>query len=207
MKNLKADDLVPSYDWFVVEDPALDGASKDEVRRRFRQLRTSLLETELPDDLDDYKKLAITNEWPRYNFCIHVGSEALQSALDQGCAYSTPTSPSSSHVNVIRADDSWENPDFDRFDWAKYEAVKEIEKKRRRESDDGAVEGDEDDDEEDDDEDDEFDGPEPEIEGSRLHDVGRMKVRADSLLQAYASLQKVWSWDHIYQRPPLMVEC
>jgi hypothetical protein len=204
-ETYRADDLVPSWDWIVQEDPALDGATKDEVRRRYRQLRTSLVEAEVPDDIADFKKQALGRESPRYNFCIHVGSEALESVLREGFTYTTGTNPTTSHVNLVRVDDGWDLPDFDRFDWAKYEAEKVAGKEQGGESSDGAVE--EDDEDYDDDEDDEYDDLQPEVEGSRLTDVGWMKVRADSLIQAYSLLQKVWMWDNFYTRPPQVMEC
>jgi hypothetical protein len=209
--ELQAEDLIPSYDWIVKEDPTLDGATKDEVRRRFRQFRTSLLEAEVPDDLEERKKQAILWEWPRYNFCIHVGAEALESVLREGVAYNGNTNPATtSHVNLVRADSSWDMPDFDRFDWAKYEAEKEAEKKKQgRDSSDEVMHEGNGDDEDDyyDDEDDQFDDGEPEIEGSRLHDVGWMKLSAECHIQAYAALQKVDLWDGRYLRPPLVLEC
>jgi hypothetical protein len=206
--RFNAEDLVPSYDWIVQEDPAtLDGATKDEVRRRFKQLRTSLIEAEVPSDLEHDKIVTLAAESPRYNFCIHVGAEALESVLREGFTYTTATNPTTSHVTLVRADGFWEMPDFDRFDWAKHEAEKEAEKTQGRESSDGTIEEDGDDDDEDDYEDDEYDDHEAEIEGSRLHDVGWMKVRADSLVHAYSVLQKVVMWDRLYKRPPQVMEC
>jgi hypothetical protein len=202
-----AEDLIPSYDWVVQEDPSLEGATKDEVRRRFRQFRTSLREAETPATLEDHKKLALIQECPRYNFCIHVGAEALQSVLREGCAYTGPAKLTSSHVNLVRADDSWDLPDFDRFDWAQYETQKEAERQLRRESNNRvAEEADDDEDDFEDDEDDEYDDREVEIEGSRLNDVGWMKVRISSLIEVYALLQRVWTWDNIYSRPPQVAE-
>jgi hypothetical protein len=196
--DLQADDLVSSYDWIVVEDPALDGATKDEVRRRFRQFRASLLD-EIPSDLEERKKQAIIWEWPRYNFCIHVGPEALESVLREGVAYNGNTNPATtSHVNLVRADDSWDMPDFDTFDWTKHE----VENQLRRELRDEAVK-----DDNDDYEDDDYDDGAPELEGSRLYDVGWMKLSAECLLQAYANLQKYGSWDSRYVRWPRVCEC
>jgi hypothetical protein len=103
----------------------------------------------------------------------------------------------------VRADESWDLPDFDHFDWTKYEA----EQKPRGASNDGAIEADEDDDEYDDEYDeDDYNEGHPEIEGSRLADVGWMKVRAGHLISAYSTLFRGWLWDDIYSRPPQVVE-
>jgi hypothetical protein len=198
-----ADDLVPSYNWIVIEDPAtLDGATKDEVRRRFKKLRTSLVKDEVPDHLEDYKKRRLPSECPRYNFCIHVGSEAVESVLREGVPYNGNSGPTTSHVNLIRADDAWDVPDFDRFDWAQHKAGKQAKKKRRREWRIRSTEKNDDESE-----DDEYDHREAEIEGCRLYDVGWTKVRADSLIYAYSVLQKVWLWRAFYKRPPQVMEC
>lgn len=78
----------------------------------------------------------------------------------------------SCYVNVVRADEDWDQPDFDRFDWKNYESSKARNVENRG--------GDENEDEDEDD----YDEGEPEIEGSRLHDVGRMMVNVTSLVPA-----------------------
>lgn len=178
-------DLIGSYDWNVQEDSALDGAAKDEVRRRFRQLRASLFQDESAADLEDFKKQALMRENPRYNYCIHVDAEALHAVLQRVSDFFE--SPITGHVNLMRADASWEMPNFDRFDWVKYKYEQKGQK-----ADDGPDdedgEGDEDDEDE---EEDDYDEGEPEIEGSRLFDVGWMIVKVDPLIpETYATLIK-----------------
>ena len=187
--NEQASDFVASYNWTVQEDPALEGATKDEVRRRFRQLRGSLIQSETAEDLDDFKKRTLMWENPRYKYCLHVDSEGLHTVLQRASDYFE--GPLQGHSNLIRADESWDQPDFDRFDWEKHET-----EKQRRESDDGPG-----------DEDDEYDEGEPEIEGSRRTDVGWMKVQVPHLIPGlYRTLIQDHSWDHMYCRPPGVCE-
>lgn len=185
-----------SYECNVQEDPSgLDGATKDEVRRRFRQLRESLVADEIPTNLEDFKKQAAMRENPRFNYCIHVDTEALEQCL-QPLTYVEGTIPG--HVNLVRADKDWRMPDFDRFDWDKHES-----EKQKQESGDGQddVEAREDDDEDD------YDEGEPEIEGSRLFDVGWMKVKVETLLpEMYETLIRAFLWDRFYCRPPEVLD-
>lgn len=60
----EAPDLIPSYDLNVQEDPTLERTTRDEVRRRFRQLQKSLLQSEVPGDLEEYKKRQLVCENP-----------------------------------------------------------------------------------------------------------------------------------------------
>jgi hypothetical protein len=110
----------------------------------------------------------------------------------------------------VRADEEWDLPDFDHFDWTKYES----EKQQKREScDKAAVEEDEEaddqedyDDDEDYDDYDDYDQGQPEIEGSRRVSVGWMKIYAGSLVPAYSTLFRSQLWDHFYRRPPQVVD-
>ena len=185
-------DLIDSYDWNVQEDLALDGATKDEMRRRFKQWRRTQSQAEIPDDLEDYERAALMRENLRYNYCIHVDAEAMASVLEQPGVYINAGAPLIGYVNLVRADESWDLPDFDRFDWLTY--------KQASFENEGV--GNEDVEEED-----EYDDGEPELEGSRLHAVGWMKVKVESLIpEMYATLVKGFLWDTIYRRPPGVVE-
>lgn len=193
----KAPDLIDSYDWHFQEDTALEGATKDEVRRRFRRWVSAQAQTEIPAGLEDYKKQALMRENPRYNFCMHVDAEAMNSVLEQPDAYIANGAILSGHVNLVRADESWDLPDFDRFEWSSRFYTSQIQ--QHVESFDGN--------DEDDADDDEYDEGEPELEGSRLHDVGWMTVKVHSLIpEMYATLVKSYLWDKMYRRPPALVE-
>lgn len=77
-------------------------------------------------------------------------------------------------MNLIRADMSWDGPD-----WASHKPP------------------------ESDEEDDPHNEREEEIEGSRQYEVGWMTVRAEALIPClYSVLIKHHFWDHIYARPP-----
>ena len=183
-----------SYECSVEEDPSgLDGATKDEVRRRFRMLRDALIATETPVDLDDFKRHALLRENPRFNYCIHVDKNALESVLQQPSNYVEGTIPG--YVNLVRADENWAMPDFDLFNWEKYMADKKKQSSSGGAGDDGDdTEGDEDDD---------FDEGEPEIEGSRLFDVGWMRIKVETLIpEMYDTMIKGFMWRKFYCRPP-----
>lgn len=95
------------------------------------------------------------------------------------------------YVNIVRADETWDLPDFDRFDWKSYKAL----------------DADKDDHEDEDEDEDNYDEGEPEIEGSRLYDVGWMMVDATSLVPAaYSAFIKSSSWDRLYCRLPKIME-
>lgn len=193
--HYRTPDLVDSYDWDVQHDPTLHGATKDEVRRRFKQWRATNSQAEVPDHLEGYKRAALLRENPRYNYCIHVDAEAMQSVLEQSAAYIDAGAALIGYVNLIRADESWDLPDFDRFDWSVNRPLNR-DVPRNEDEVDGDV-----------DEDDEYDEGELDIEGSRLHDVGWMKVKVESLLpEMYATLVKGFMWDKLYRRPPTIVE-
>lgn len=163
--------LVRRLDWRVQEDPAgLDGASNDEVRRRFRQLVVDQLQPEESREADVPVAAKCGN--PRWNFCVHVDKESLNAVLRDDSVGRTDEPRC---VNLIRADEDWDTPDYDRFDWSGYTAAKV---------------------------DDPHDENEEEVEGSRRYDVGWMKVRVEELAPSlYARLMKTHLWDAMYRRP------
>lgn len=202
-------ELVESYDWNVHEDPSLEGATKDEVRRRFRQWVTTTSQMEIPGGLEDFKKAAIMRENPRYNYCVHVDLDAMDSVMQQPAGAIGLDCPVSGYVNLVRADRGWDLPDFDRFDWASHESLKaaEAEKQERNEEEDGDEYEDEEEYEDEDEYEDEYDKGEPEIEGSRLTDVGWLMVCAGSLVpETFAALIRSFVWDIKYRRPPKVME-
>lgn len=170
--------LARRLDWRVQEDPTtLDGASKDEVRRKFRQLVTTSLQPEESDEAA--VSVATRSENPRWNFCVHVDRQALDSVL-QASADADGIRGNGAYVNLIRADASWDLPDYDRFNWSIHSPADPEE-----------------------DEDDEYDEFEDEIARSRLFDVGWVKVRAKSLVpELYNTLMKNNLWNSVYVRPP-----
>ncbi|KAI7153368.1 hypothetical protein KC349_g8403 [Hortaea werneckii] len=187
-------ELTDALDWNVQEDLSLGGATKGEVRRRFREWVKS--KADIPNGLVDFKEQFLMCENPRYNYCIHVDSDAMESMTPQPPDLGGPEGPVSGYVNVVRADEDWDLPDFGRFDWRSYESSTA-----------GDVEDRGNDEDENEDEDDDYDEGELEIEGSRLHDVGWMEVDATSLVPAtYTTLIKNPLWDSLYYRPSEMLE-
>lgn len=55
-------------------------------------------------------------ENPRYNYWIHVDSYAMESVTPQPPVLGGSEGPMSGHVNLVRDDEDWDLPDFDRFD-------------------------------------------------------------------------------------------
>ncbi|KAK3110182.1 hypothetical protein LTR53_015798 [Teratosphaeriaceae sp. CCFEE 6253] len=182
--------LADSHDWAVQDDASLNGATRDEVRRRFRRWVAADAAAEIPDGMDDSTKAGLMSENPRYNYCVLVDAEAMSSVLQQAPVLGGEDGPITGHVTLIRADEDWDLPDFDRFDWSMHGAADAI-------ADDG----------EDDEGEDEYDEGEPALEGSRLRDVGWMRVGVDSLVpETYATLTKGFMWDKLYCRPPKVME-
>ncbi|RMY45146.1 hypothetical protein D0864_15496 [Hortaea werneckii] len=129
-----------------LEDLSLDGATRDGIRRRFREWEN--FKAEIPNGLDEFKEQFLMRENPRYNSCIHVDSDAMESV--------TPR-----FRRTGRTNDRLHN----------------------------------------------YDESEPEVEGSRLYDVGWMMVDATSLVPAaYSTFIKSSSWDRLYCRPPKILE-
>lgn len=90
----------------------------------------------------------------------------------------------------MKADPNWLYPDFDRFDWQKHEAELQRQKDGNPDSYDEDAAG-------------EYDEREPEIEGSRLYDVGWMRVKLYTLIpHLYQILIGPHSWDTVHSRPP-----
>jgi len=163
--------LADRLDWRVQEDSTgLQGASKDEVRRRFRRLVATELAVE-----EGRGGEAVLDENPRFNYCVHVDAESMRSVLEPGDG-DPDEEELGGYVNLVRADEGWSAPDFDKFDWSTH------------------VPGPEDD---------PYDEGEEEIEGSRLADVGWMKVSVDELIpELYTTLTQNHLWDNYYLRPP-----
>ena len=177
-------DLLDKLAWTVHESPSLDGATKDEVRRRFRQWvqHTAKADpTEVPPDIALEAKEYMLLGHARMRYCIHVDAECLASIPGGDIATENITRLDAGVVNLIRADESWQCPDFDRFDWSTHVAPDPEAGEWETHWDEG----------------------EPEIEGSRLHDVGWMRVNIPALYpDIYSLLDEDHMWDVGYMRPP-----
>lgn len=152
-------ELMKLLTWRVQEDRVeLDGASKDEVRRRHRQLVSSHLRRE--ECARPVASYMARQENPRWNFCVHVDKAALESVLHEPLPQGEiDRLLHERYVNLIRTDSDLEAPDYDRYDWSKHKGPEDPE-----------------------DEDDPHDDNEEQIDGSRLYDVGWMKVQVDDLI-------------------------
>lgn len=185
--DCRNEQLAQNLDWNVHDDPAsLDGASKDKVRHMFRKWVATGAREEFPSNLHEQGlEPVVLRENPRYNYCIHVDAEAMRSVLEtnDNNGKPSPNNPghnTSAYVNLIRADESWQLPDYSSFNWAEWEARVESEEER---------EG--------------IDDGESEIEGSRLSDIGWMKVSVDMLYpDLYSNLVNNDDWENLLCRPP-----
>jgi len=105
-----AEDLMDSLALTVFEDPSLDGASKADVRERFKQWVASPeagAERVRADALPIVSGSVETT--PRFNYCIHVDEGALRSVVGGGQPLSEADRPVVGYVNII--DGSWQWPD------------------------------------------------------------------------------------------------
>ncbi|KAJ4863326.1 hypothetical protein T069G_04280 [Trichoderma breve] len=82
-----APDIADKLDWVFVEDPELEGASLDELKRRFREWARFEVQGRYDIDTTSY------NRGSRYGYFIQVDEAALLSLVD-GLSYG--------HVNIVR---------------------------------------------------------------------------------------------------------
>lgn len=165
--------------WDIIQDRgALDGATKDQVRQRFVEWRDGL-SVERDGAGADHR---ITPYLPRFEYCMHVGRDSLDSLV--------------AHEEALRAGKE------------KHAAPKvffAIVQAKQRPA--GLPEGyDPDEDEEDEDEYDEDPANVPRaIEGCTDEDVGWAYVPADHWVTLYEELHNDQAWHYLYARPPGIV--
>lgn len=164
--------------WTIMQDrEALDGATKDQVRRRFIEWRDGL-SVERDGAGSDHR---ITPYLPRFEYCMHVGRDSLDSLK--------------AHEEALQAGKK------------KHEAPPvcfAIVQAKQRPA--GLPEG-YDPDEEDEDEYDEDPTTAPSaIEGCTDEDVGWMYVPADNWVNLYEELHNDQAWYYLYARPPGIVK-
>ncbi|KAF3073622.1 hypothetical protein CFAM422_004408 [Trichoderma lentiforme] len=82
-----APDITDKLDWVFVEDPELEGASLDELKRRFREWARYEVQGRYDIDTTSY------NRGSRYGYFIQVDEAALLSLVD---------GLSNGHVNIVR---------------------------------------------------------------------------------------------------------
>ncbi|KAH0531012.1 hypothetical protein TsFJ059_005575 [Trichoderma semiorbis] len=87
-----APDIADKLDWAFVEDPELEGALLDELKRRFRAWARSEVKGRFDVDNPPYVRGS------RYEYFIQVDEAALRSLVGN---------PSNGHVNIVRA---WVDP-------------------------------------------------------------------------------------------------
>ncbi|RYP81112.1 hypothetical protein DL770_005975 [Monosporascus sp. CRB-9-2] len=109
--------IIEKVDWRFIEDPELEGASRNELKRRFRAwARTEITSYDIDNTTD--------SRGSRYSYFIQIDEEALLSLLNDPNNLTSPASPpclKRGHVKIVRAwEDSDESGDaFDNEDWMK----------------------------------------------------------------------------------------
>lgn len=170
------EDLAQRLDWSVQQDVSLEGASKDEVRTRFRRWVATNGRAESSRGDEEYQLSSLLWENPRFKYCVHVDAASMASVL-AGPPPTEPDMKNVSYVNLIRADEAWD-AERDPNDFEHPEQSDEAEKEIRN------------------------DEGEPELEGSTMYDVGYMKVSVDGLVPSvYELLVNDRMWDVSYVRP------
>ncbi|KAL2756602.1 hypothetical protein ACRALDRAFT_1062330 [Sodiomyces alcalophilus JCM 7366] len=190
MRGLKAPDLASSLDWVFMDDKdTLDGISRPELRRLFREWAHEAFKREghrhrrmqIPETVQDspeaeprtvYRTVPMLGANSRYIFFIEVDAESLRSIVYDR----DPSDPwDLGHVNFINSE--WEP-----------QGPPESEEERLAMLD---------------------DEPLPPIDGCTDEDVGWMKLKTSSLgisfhLAATYYVEDTWHYD--YKRPPAIVD-
>lgn len=167
--------------WTIVQDrEALDGATKEQVRRRFVEWRDGLsVERDGPGA--DHR---ITPYLPRFEDCMHVGKDSLDSLK--------------AHEQALRdGTKKQEAPPV-------FFAIVQAEQRPA-----GLPEGYDPDDKEEGEEDEYDEDPATApgtIEGCTDQDEGWMYVLADDLVTLYEELHTDQAWYYLYARPPEIVK-
>lgn len=165
--------------WTIMQDrETLDGATKDQVRRLFVEWRDGLsVERDGPGA--DHR---ITPYLPRFEYCVHVGKDSLDSLK--------------AHEEALRAGNK------------KHEAPPVffvIVQAEQRPA--GLPEGYDPDEEGEGEEDEQGEDPVPRaIEGCTDQDVGWMYAPAENLVTLYEELHDDQAWYYLYARPPGIVK-
>jgi hypothetical protein len=105
--------LAQTLDWNVQQDSSsLNHATKDQVRDKFRAWVATDARLEMPTSAEHQQQTLemLLYDNPRYKYCIHVDAESMQSVLD-GPPPTEPDFHGVGYVNLIRADDCWEERD------------------------------------------------------------------------------------------------
>lgn len=173
-----SEDLMDSLNLSIREDASLlKGASKDFVRRQFKEWVASA-EADGERLRDGHPILASgLGSTPRYQYCIHVDEDALHS-INSNSNSESPLSDvrADAYVNLIKA--NWALPSGEEAEYMKREIGIE----------------------------DPTDEGEKPVEGCRMTDVGWMKVSLRSIMPGmYLQLQP-GAWDESYTRPPEVAE-
>ena len=183
LKEENAEDLMTSLDWSVQEDPSLHGASINEVRRSCPLHSRPYSLCVNPANKPCYRRF---HEWiaasgvhryftPRYEFCIHVDTTALESVFD-GPQPPEFDDEGLTYVNLVDAQYPVDPATFDWENAGKGPAT-----------DDPADEGEE------------------EFEGSKQYDLGWMRLNASMIAPRAYNVMGGSGWEGNYSRPPEIV--
>lgn len=177
--------------WTIIDDrDSLDGATKDEVRERFVVWRDGL-SVEREGEGADHR---VTRFLPRFEYCIHIGKDSLDSlrAHEEALAAAAASSGQQESVSasppvffaLVRA---MQRPEGLPEGYDPNKAEKEEE-------------------EDDDDYDVDHANDPPAVEGSTEDDVGWMYVKVRDWVALYEELHDQ-AWYILYTRPPAIAKC
>ena len=161
--------------WTIVQDrEALDGATKDHVRQRFIEWRDGLsVDRDGPG-----AEHRITPYLPRFEYCVHVGKDSLDSlkAYEDALESGQPALPV--FFALVRAIQTPaglpDDMDLDEDDEDEYDVNP-------------------------------ANAPPP-IEGSMEQDVGWIDVKTEDWVTLYEELHNDQAWYILYTRPPALVK-
>ncbi|KAI5266518.1 hypothetical protein E4T47_08286 [Aureobasidium subglaciale] len=86
---------------------AIEGASKSDIRRRFKEWVNINARLECTADISAGQFQTLLRETPRFNFCIHVDADVLDAVIRRGPSLDGTMATVDGYVNLIRADEDW----------------------------------------------------------------------------------------------------
>ncbi|KAI5238796.1 hypothetical protein E4T43_07166 [Aureobasidium subglaciale] len=165
--------LVPRLDIPVIEDPALEGASKSDIRRRFKEWVNINARLECTAAISAGQFQTLLREIPRFNFCIHVDAEVLDAVIRRGPSLDETMATVDEPMRTgLGTNTTRQHPIV---------GMKDTKRTRTLST---------------------KDENEEEIEGCKLYDVGWMRVSVEDLMpRTYGNLIDINSWELYYHQP------
>lgn len=171
-------------EWTIIEDPTLDGVTREEVKMRFDEWADGVVDEDERTSTDNVRRL------PRFNFCVFVDERCLASLRETKDMVNGRKSPM--FVVLMRAErgiPAWvleaQAAASGRFD-SKDEGDKNFENEEEEQEEEEKEEEEEDED----------------VIPLAAHEATWMYVETQHLLSLYNSLHADSGWENFYVRPP-----